>query len=130
MQILAALLNMSALGSLFTEDKYESQRYRSLQDRRHIIANNENCWKFIYLTYNNLQKSPKILCRLCLDFNWEFEFNCHSWNCWSLLHEWGLWPFCENLCKKQRSFAYIDSNTDKTSRINSVKNNNLIQDCV
>ena len=42
MQILAALLNMSALGSLFTEDKFESQRYRSLQDRRHIIANNEN----------------------------------------------------------------------------------------
>ena len=74
MQILAALLNMSALGSLFTEDKYESQRYRSLQDRRHIIANNENCRKFIYLTYNNLQKLPKILCRLCLDFNWEFQF--------------------------------------------------------
>ena len=38
--------------------------------------------------------------------------------------------FCENLCKKQRSFAYIDSDTDKTSRINSVKNNNLIQDGV
>ena len=74
MQILAALLNMSALGSLFTEDKYESQRYRSLQDRRHIIANNENCWKFIYLIYKNLQKLPKILCRLCLDFNWEFRF--------------------------------------------------------
>ena len=43
MQILAALTILSALGSLFTEDKFESQRYRSLQDRRHIIANNENC---------------------------------------------------------------------------------------
>ncbi len=42
MQILAALLNMSALGSLFTEDKFESQRYRSLQDRRYIIANDKN----------------------------------------------------------------------------------------
>ena len=30
----------------------------------------------------------------------------------------------------ERSFAYIDSDTDKTSRINYVKNNNLIQDCV
>ena len=26
------------------------------------------------MIYKNLQKLPKILCRLCLDFNWEIEF--------------------------------------------------------
>ena len=27
------------------------------------------------MIYKNLQKLPKILCRLCLDFNWELEFS-------------------------------------------------------
>ena len=26
---------------------------------------------YIFILYKNLQKLPKILCRLCLDFNWE-----------------------------------------------------------
>ena len=26
------------------------------------------------MTYRNLRNLSKILCRLCLDFNWEFEF--------------------------------------------------------
>ena len=72
MQILAALTILSALGSLFTEDNLslkgiDLHKIDGILLPRTKITEN----LFIYLTHNNLQKLSKILCRLCLDFNWE-----------------------------------------------------------
>ena len=74
MQILAALIILSALGSLFTEDNLSLKGIDLHKIDGILLPRTKITEKFIYLTHNNLQKLSKILCRLCLDFNWELEF--------------------------------------------------------